>query len=129
MIQGILVVFGFFLISWIFEMVIAATIGRQTREMDIKVGVDTEDSLASPLFISLSAVRVAGLLYLINLSYDMKVPIITFLIIAVIELYIGCSLMMQYDNRGMPHLRNYNTGKTIGSFIGLALMTYVIYFR
>jgi len=129
MIQGILVTAGYFLISFIVDFAILGSIGNKMKNMDDKVGIQAEDKNASPIFVTLSTARICGLIYLINLLYSKEIPVVIFVAIAVLEICIGMAQMLKHDNMGLPHIRNYFTGKTIGSFIGLALMAYWSYFK
>jgi len=129
MIQGILVMIGYGIASFIADCAILGTIGHQMGNRDKAVGVPEEDSLASPVFVVFSIIRVCGLLYLIKLLFDGNVPIPLVAAIAILELYRGIAQMYFHDDINKPSIRNYYTGKTIGSFIGLIIMTYWIYFK
>ncbi len=129
MMQGILITIGYLIISFILDLLILGSIGNRMKKADEQIGIPAEDRNASPLFIVLSTARICGLFYLINFIYKGLVPVLLFIALGVLEIMRGTSQMLKHDNMGMPHIRNYFTAKTIGSFIGLSLMAYWTYFK
>ncbi len=130
MLQGILVAVGYLIISFFADSFYLGTIGYKMKNMGGEIQLPSEDVRHVSLIpITFSIARVCGLFYLISLLYNKKLPVILFIVIAALEVYRGASQMLHWDRVGKVDMANYYTAKTIGSFIGLALVTYGIYFR
>lgn len=129
MIQGILITFGYLIISFFADLFYLGVIGYKIKNMGGGVRLLSEEyRYVSPVPITFSATRVFGLFYLIHLLYNKEIPIILFIAIAALEIYRGASQMLNWGNTDRQDMANYYTAKTIGSFIGLALAVYGAYF-
>lgn len=129
MLQAMLVVFTYVVVSWVADLLFLGTLGHNMSKTDSKVGVPFEDRLASPLFVSLSCLRVSGLIYLISLLYRKNIPVALFVVLVALELYRGMAQMLHQVRIGRPDIGNYYTSKTIGSAVGYTMMTYWVYFH